>query len=72
MIFFTFLFMSQSKIYIADRERKLTEFRKSSTDILEILSPKEVAIVKKMFEKLKRDIYFDMSGNRFICISFMT
>ena len=61
---FLFFFASQSKIYTADQERKLKEFKKIRTNILEILSEKEVSMLKKMFEKLKRGIYSDISSNR--------
>ena len=45
--------MSQSKIC---REEKLKEFEKSSTNFLEKFSAKSVSMLKKTFEKLKRDI----------------
>ena len=60
-----FFLASQSKIYTVDQERKLTEFKKIRTNILERLSEKEVSMLKKMFEKLKRGIYSNIFSNRF-------
>ena len=51
--------MSQSKIC---REEKLKEFEKSSTNFLEKFSAKSVSMLKKTFEKLKRDIQLNLKN----------